>query len=231
MKRLLIHVEGQTEETFVNEVLRDYLVDRGFQDINARLIGDPRKKRGGIQAWNVVRKDILNHLKEDNKCYATTMVDFYGLPQSGDKAWPKRAEASIVPFSNRSDIVQDAMLADITSEYGGNFHPIRFVPFVIMHEFEGLLFSDPIRFADGIAREDLTEEFIAILDQFNSPEEINDTPTGHPSQRIKDLIPGYQKPFLGAIAVLEIGVDIIREKCPNFNRWLTILEDLPEIDS
>ena len=231
MKRLLIHVEGQTEETFVSDVLRDYLVDRGFHDVNARLIGDPRKKRGGIQAWHVVRKDILNHLKEDRNCYVTTMVDFYGLPQSGDKAWPKRAEASEVPFSERSDTVQEALLADITTGYGGDFHPVRFIPFVIMHEFEGLLFSDPDRFAEGIARKDLTDKFTTILKQFNSPEEINDTPSGHPSQRIRDLIPGYQKPLLGVLAALEIGVDTMREKCRNFNNWLTNLESLPELDT
>ena len=31
MARLLVHVEGETEETFVNEVLGPYLYGRGFQ--------------------------------------------------------------------------------------------------------------------------------------------------------------------------------------------------------
>jgi hypothetical protein len=33
MSRLLIHVEGQTEEDFVNVVLRDYLVHAGYQSV------------------------------------------------------------------------------------------------------------------------------------------------------------------------------------------------------
>jgi hypothetical protein len=34
---------------------------------------------------------------------------------------------------------------------GGRFDPRRFVPFVVMHEFEGLLFSDCAAFSRGIA--------------------------------------------------------------------------------
>ena len=45
-----------------------------------------------------------------------------------------------------------------------------------MHEFEGLLFSDPGRFAGGIGRSDLEAELQAIRDGFTTPEEINDSP-------------------------------------------------------
>ena len=43
MRRLLVHVEGQTEETFVNEVLREYLVNRGYHSVGARLLGNARQ--------------------------------------------------------------------------------------------------------------------------------------------------------------------------------------------
>jgi len=39
MDRLLIHVEGQTEEDFVNEVLRNYLVAKGYHSVGARICG------------------------------------------------------------------------------------------------------------------------------------------------------------------------------------------------
>jgi hypothetical protein len=39
MTRLLIHVEGQTEERFVNEVLAPHLVARGYHSVGARLFG------------------------------------------------------------------------------------------------------------------------------------------------------------------------------------------------
>src|SRR3989442_1659467 len=96
MARLLVHVEGQTEEDFVNEVLRDHLVSQGYESVGARIIGNARlrRKRGGIRPWPSARRDILNHLRQDLACVATTMVDFYGLPQQGDGAWPGRAGAT-----------------------------------------------------------------------------------------------------------------------------------------
>ena len=33
MARLLVHVEGQTEEAFVNEVLREHLVGVGYESV------------------------------------------------------------------------------------------------------------------------------------------------------------------------------------------------------
>ena len=88
--RLLVHVEGQTEETFVNEILRYELSKHGYISVDARLIGNARKrsKRGGIAPWTTVRRDILRHLKSDRDAIPTTMVDYYGMPQSGGRGWP-----------------------------------------------------------------------------------------------------------------------------------------------
>src|SRR5712692_3170489 len=96
MARLLIHVEGQTEEDFVNEVLRDHLVSKGYHSVEARIVGNARlrQRRGGIRPWPSVRTDIVNHLLEDPGCVATTMVDYYGLPQKGPASWPGRARAA-----------------------------------------------------------------------------------------------------------------------------------------
>lgn len=93
MTRLLIHVEGETEESFVNEVLAPHLYGFGYSKVSARLVGNARQRdrRGGIRAWSAIRLDILRHLKEDAGCLSTTMVDFYALPQTGERAWPGRA--------------------------------------------------------------------------------------------------------------------------------------------
>ena len=90
MSRLLLHVEGQTEETFVNDVLAPHLRDRGYDSVRARLVGNARRRdrRGGIRDWNAVRRDIANHLKEDTGSFATTMVDYYGLPGVGRERGP-----------------------------------------------------------------------------------------------------------------------------------------------
>ena len=102
----------------------------------------------------------------------------------------------------------------------------RFIPYVQMHEFEGLLFSDASSLADGINRRDLDEAFRAIRDNFNSPEDINDRPDSAPSKRIKQLYGGYEKPLHGSLAAIEIGIDTIRRECPLFDGWLIRIEAL-----
>ncbi len=227
MARLFIHVEGETEETFVNVVLAPHLYRLGYQKVSARLLGNSRNRdrRGGIRSWASVRADIINHLKEDRECLATTMVDYYALPREGHAAWPGRLEAASRPFPEKATQVQAALLADIAAELGDEFNPRRFVPYVMMHEFEGLLFSDCQRFADGIGRPELATKFQAIRDAFSSPEEINDSPITAPSKRVEALVAGYQKPLLGALAVLEIGLDKIVQECPHFRAWVEQLEN------
>jgi hypothetical protein len=228
MSRLLIHVEGQTEEDFVNEVLRDYLVARGYDAVGARIVGNARLRgrRGGIRSWSSVRLDIVNHLKEDSDCIATTMVDYYGLPQGGKKAWPGRAKAAGVKPTKKASCVEDGLLQDLAPLMGAHFNPSRFIPFVVMHEFEGLLFSDCAAFSRGIGRPDLEGEFRKIRNGFSTPEEINDSPVSAPSKRVEALVHGYEKPLLGLLAVIEIRLDRIRAECPHFDNWLTKLEAL-----
>ncbi len=233
MVRLLIHVEGQTEEDFVNEVLRDQLLAKGYDAVGARIAGNARlrRRRGGIRPWRSVRRDIINHLKEDPGCIATTMVDYYGLPREGTAAWPGRARARGLSPIKRAPCVEKALLDDVVAEMGNRLNPERFVPFVVMHEFEGLLFSDCAAFSNGIGRPNLEADFRAIPDQFSTPEEINDSPVTAPSKRVEALVPGYQKPLLGALAVLEIGLPRIRAECPHFNGWLEKLESLVRQES
>ena len=230
MARLLIHVEGQTEESFVNEVLAPYLYQCGYSKVGARLLGNARQRdrRGGIRSWKTVRGDILNHLKEDPDSLVSTMVDYYGLPASGDKAWPGRQVAGALPFAQKAHTVTSALHSDICDELGSGFYRDRFIPYVMMHEFEGLLFSDCAGFARGIGLSGLASKFQAIRDEFGSPEEINDSVDTAPSKRVTGLVPAYEKPLLGTLAVFEIGLDAIRRECPEFRQWLEQLEKWPK---
>ncbi|MFH1897802.1 MAG: DUF4276 family protein [Candidatus Desantisbacteria bacterium] len=169
--------------------------------------------------------NIINHLKQDHDCLSTTMVDYYALPQQGNKAWPGREMAGTLPFAQKAAMIENALLADICREIGDGFDPHRFIPFVIMHEFEGLLFSDCQGFGRGIERPELAVEFQLIRDQFSSPEEINDSPVTAPSKRVEELVAGYEKPLLGTLAILEIGLAAIRTECPHFHEWLIRLEN------
>lgn len=227
MQRLLVHVEGQTEETFVNEVLRTHLVKGfGYADVSARLLGNSRlrSRRGGIKGWNTVRREILRHLQQDREVVSTTMVDYYALPQSGPEAWPGRAEAASLPFIEKAPSVERRLSTDIATSLSGDGR--RFIPFLVMHEYEGLLFSDSPRFAAAIGRPDLADGFQAIRDEFATPEEINDSPVTAPSKRVEQLIPEYQKPLMGVQAAVAIGLDGIRSQCPHFDAWVRQLEEI-----
>lgn len=226
MTRLLIHVEGETEETFINEVLGPHLYGFGYTSIGARLLGNARQRsrRGGIRGWDSARRDILIHLSQDSHCRVTTMVDYYALPRTGPKAWPGRLQASSEPFAEKARTVETNLSQDVAAAMGESFDTRRFLPFVMMHEFEGMLFSDCHAFASAIQRTDLAEKFREIRDRFSSPEEINDSPVTAPSKRIENVMPSYTKPFFGTLGVLGIGLDVIRRECPHFNEWLLKLE-------
>ena len=183
-----------------------------------------RSQRGGVKPWSDVRKAIVNHLRQDPGSSAATMVDYYGLPRTGRKAWPGREEASRAGFQAKPEVVEKALLEDVVRIMGGGFDSSRFIPFVTMHEFEALLFSDCERFALGIDKPELTGPLQAIRDAFSNPEEIDDSPDTAPSKRVATLIPGYQKPLMGTLAALKIGLIAIRAECPHFDAWLQRLE-------
>ena len=142
------------------------------------------------------------------------LVDYYGLPKSGTGAWPGRAVV------NGAGSVDAAILDRIENRMGFDFHRSRFVPCVLMHEFEALLFSDCEAFARAVGQPGALPELRRILAQFNGPEEINDSEETAPSKRIHDLIPTYNKLLDGNRAAEKIGLEEIQSKCPHFQNWL-----------
>ena len=138
-----------------------------------------------------------------------------------------RSEANEVGFPNNAETVEKALASDICEQMGSDFNPEQFVPYVMMHEFEAMLFSHCERFAEGIGKPELAPKFQEIRAKFGCPEEIDDSPETAPSKRIVSLVPGYQKPLMGALASLEIGLGAIRLACPHFRSWLEQLESIP----
>lgn len=101
----------------------------------------------------------------------------------------------------------------------------RFIPYIQLHEFEGLLFNDIDVFKNNFTTEEAN--FIELQDIINThpnPEEINNGKDTAPSKRLKKLIKGYNKVVYGACLADEIGLSKIREKCPRFNHWISLLE-------
>ena len=216
MSRVRVLVEGQTEETFVNEILSPHLNHMGIYP-HAFLF----RKKGGSFAYQRARKEILNSMKEDNTLICTTMVDFYGMP----KDWPGRTESqSCRNYQDKAQRVEQALSEDIVTIMGDSWNPARFIPYVQMHEFEALLFSDISVLAADDMR--ISMQLACILGSFSCPEEINDNYNTCPSRRIKQHIENYVKTVDGIIAARKIGLKKMRRECPHFNEWITKLEDI-----
>ena len=223
--RLHFIVEGQTEETFVNRVLKAHLGDR-YVWVDARCVLTSRrggvKHRGGFRNYVQPRRDILSWLREDQNADArfTTAFDFYRLPPDfpgyGD------AQAAADPY-DKVRILEAALSDDIGDR--------RFMPYLQLHEFETLLLAEPdqlaAHFTDG--REGIPR-LIAMAEQIANPELINGGADTAPSKRIIAEIPEYagMKSSAGPIVAEKIGLANLRVRCRHFGEWISRLEDLAQ---
>lgn len=220
MIRVHVICEGQTEEMFVNEVLLETFVTMNISLIPV-LIGKPGHKGGNFKFERLLT-DVRARLLGDRSAYCTTLFAFYGLPED----FPGKKEAQIrVGSAQKSNCLLTALTEKLRVVLGDD--PLRrFIPYVQMYEFEGLLFSDPQKFAQGINQLDLVVELQKIRNAFASPEEINNSSDTAPNKRIKKLYSAYDKTIHGSLAAIQIGLDVIRQECCRFDAWLKQLEAL-----
>lgn len=213
MKRLIIVCEGPTEHEFCVNILAPELLKADIY-VDAPLV---KRSNGGIVPWSSIKRQIEMHLHEKD-AYVTMLVDYYGIKDS--YLFPGWMESKIIlSLASRLQFLCDAMKADIAPELAS-----RFIPYLQIHEFESLLFSDIRIFKDNFDDKDM--EFSILEDavrEFGNPEEINSRPTLAPSKRLIAAIPGYQKVNDGAYIADEIGLQKILDKCPLFRQWFSVL--------
>ncbi len=224
VNKLVVIVEGETEQTFVRDQLAAHLV---MSNTTAwPILPGRHRKHGGIKKWEVARQDIIRTLKE--RRYCSTMFDYYGMPLD----WPGRKAAAASVWNERANAIEAMIHADIAAEMGGGFDPKYFVPYVQLHEFEALVFADVEMLAATLAPiakqplEKLIETFRGILAKAGHPEAIDDGYETCPSRRITLTVPAYKKRAQGPIVTRRIGIDVMRARCTHFGEWLTRLEQL-----
>ncbi len=221
MARLHFVVEVQTEETFVKDLLAPSLGERSvFAD--ARRVTTGRKGgtiyRGGYSCYGHLQRDLKLWMREDRNpnCWFTTMVDLYRIPNDVPGYEESRTIADPV---KRVEFLERKLKADIGDS--------RLVPYIQLHEFEALLFSDPDSFSTAFPDSaDKIADLARIRQQAVSPECIDDGPETAPSKRITDLFPRYKKVVDGLIIARETGLPRLRAECPHFNEWFTALLNL-----
>ena len=213
-------VEGKTEQIFIEKILCRYLARKNI-GMRATQISKPGQKGGDIR-FSRMQHDLGVHLKQRPETYVTTFFDYYGI-----KEWPNLdripAHASA---ANIAQIINESGKSQIISLFSEQGAERRFVPFVAVHEFEALLFSDSRILAEQL---NVTEDKIAnVLSECGSPEEINNNPNTAPSKRLDIWAPNkkFLKITMGITIAKQIGVDKMREACPPFNQWLSVFEQL-----
>jgi hypothetical protein len=220
MTRVHVVVEGPTEESFLKEVLAPELWSRQVFLIPI-IIGVPGRK-GGRTNYARLKKDVLVTLKQDSTVYCSTMLDFYGLGQD----FPGLPLVGGAQNLDKVSQIERAVKEDIVAELPDLRPDVRFLPYLQLHEFEGLLFSDPAAFASGIGQLRLASRFEGIRNQFGTPEDINDDPSTAPSKRVINTYPAYRKVLDGTRAARAVGIARMRQECPHFRNWLEQLEAL-----
>lgn len=212
-------VEGPTEKIFISDILVPHLAQRGVF-MKPIIISKPGQKGGDVK-FARVKNDIELHLKQRSDTFLTLFVDYYGIKND----WPglKEAKEQSTP-KRKAERINSATKARVNELFRDWDSERRFIPYVSMHEFEALLFSEPQKLAEqlNVSQSKIDE----ILSDCGEPENIDDSPQTAPSKRLENLSDRFKKTSTGIMIAKAIGLTKIRERCPLFTNWLRSVEDL-----
>jgi hypothetical protein len=220
MARVNVIVEGPTEESFINNVLAPFFWPRAVY-VTLFVLGVPGHKGGNVN-YARVRKDILLQLKHDREAYCSTMLDLYGLGAE----FPGLPPTAHLTGSEKAAHIERAIDQDIAAAVPRLRPDLRFIPYLQVHEYEGLLFSETGALASALGRSELALDFRRVRTGFETPEDINDNPNTAPSKRILGLYPSYKKVIEGTVAALAVGLENMLRECPHFRGWVERLSAL-----
>jgi len=223
MIQVNILVEGQTEETFVKELLAPYLFNQGIL-INPIIISTKRIKEGGKfkgglsnSNFDSFINDLLRLIKSTPHGFVTTFIDYYRIPSK----FPGYADRS----TRSSQIEKVLFLERKLAEHIGN--PDNFIPYIQLHEFEAFHFADKIGFGNYLSPNEANlAKLFRIIDDYENPEDINEGPNTAPSKRILANYTSYEKVIEGNLILMEIGLEKILEKCVHFKSLIDKLSKL-----
>lgn len=215
MKNVYIYCEGQTEESFVNAILTPYFANLS---IYARPIVCTTKRtvsgkfKGGVSDYNKIKNELQILCKSHKNEYITTMFDYYAMPAN-----TPMIECDETDIFKRMEMIEQVVNTDIGQ---GNC-----VFNLMLHEFEGILFSNPASFA-LVTNDETVVEIKRMRDGVASPEHINNSFETAPSKRLEGLISDYSKVKNGTILSKDMGIDKIMRECKHFSDWIGKIRDL-----
>ncbi|PWF45416.1 DUF4276 family protein [Massilia glaciei] len=214
--RVNILVEGQTEETFVRELLAPHLVALQVY-LTPRIIETSKGHKGGVVSFGKIVHQVKRWCRHDQNAKVTTMFDLYGLPSD----FPGIANWN----NNQPALLQ---VAALEASLAASISQPNLIPYFQLHEYEALLFSDLAAFKYADVPQIVIEAWQRELALCAGPENVNNSRSTAPSKRLIARWPQYEyaKPQFGVLIALEIGLPRIRQQCPRFDEWVSVLESL-----
>lgn len=217
-----IVVEGETERDFVKKILGPHFRPLGMIFQFNVLHGVTR------WGWEKVRNEIAGCIYDAPDSYCTTMLDLYGLPENTPGKHGGRYDDPLKWVTHIERAISRS-LKEMNERMERFVGSGRFIPYLQVHEFEALLFSDPLAISPNVDAKSKDAELIKIRAEYPTPEHINNHPSTAPSRRLRKLFgTAYQKPLCGALIAEDIGLEKIRRECRHFHEWVTLLEELAE---
>lgn len=220
MKRAIyIICEGPTEEEFVNQILRPYFNSHQIYDVRPILMTTSKGHKGGDVKYDRLKFNIDKLLKREKDIIVSMFIDYFRLRNDFPEYEAAKEKHNKM---QKVDFLEQA-LADAVK------NP-RFIPYIQLHEFEGLLFASKtgFEFLPDLKQASLNNLLLAVNEKEN-PEELNDGELTVPSKRLQLLIPGYRKTFHGPLIAEINQIDVVLERCSRFKTWVeTLIEKVKE---
>lgn len=217
MYRVLVSVEGQTEEIFVRDILAPHLVDYGVAIeqviLKTKRPAGAAPHRGGMSTWAKVERELRILLSDSNAAMITTMYDLYGLPSDA----PGRAGSRGIADPHRRAAVLEA-------EIQRSLADDRLCVYLQVHEFEAMLFAAPDEIAARAGKPALADSIAEVTEQAGGPELVDDSPQTAPSKRLVAMWSDFIKTLDGPAIVKAAGLAVIRSQCPHLDGWIAGLE-------
>jgi len=182
--------------------------------IRTKVVPGEAPHKGGVGSYARFARQARLLLQDSSAVCVSTLLDYYGLRDD----FPGRKDPKDATALERVKHVESAMQQDISDG--------RYLPFLLLHEFEALLFVNPGEIARVVQLPETETKLQEIRFAFpDSPEDIDDSPVTAPSKRIASVCGNaYRKTVHGPVIAARIGLEPIRKECPHFNGWMNKLE-------
>lgn len=217
-QKVLVLVEGQSEERFVKDILFDHLAQRNVylapKILTTRVVRAGPNNKGGLNSFSQFERDLRLLLRDSSATLVTSIIDLYRLPSDFPGYGDAQKESN---YSRRVAVLREALIRHFSSP--------AFEPYLSVHEYEALTLVAAEPFFRIVPPPHEKGALIKLC-QIADLEAINNIDS--PATRIRQLAPSYSKLLHGSALIGTHGLAAVRARCQHFHAWLSKLEGLAE---